>query len=292
MRYWVKLWTEMLDDPKMGRLTDRQHRLCTNLFCLAGIIDDNGRLLDTTDIAYKVRRDVDSVAEDLSALAAVHIVEQVDGAWHLVHFDKRNERPPSAEPEAVRERVSRYREKKRESNENVTTLQNDVTTTPENVTTMLRDVTLLDQIRSDQTREEAEQDQNQIRSEAEPEPTKSQNLPAAAALHALLALPDMDEAVARRLLDEREPAFCLAWAQYAASQGNLQNPAGYCVKGIQSGREPPSPRPKPKDPGGNGRKRSVDGKYGAYVITGDDTEDRRRFIDGQYAEIIETGLTG
>ncbi len=150
MRHWVKLWTEMLDDPKMGRLTDRQHRLCTNLFCLAGIIDDDGRLLSTEDIAYRVRRDNSTVAEDMAALAAVNIVEQVDGAWYLVHFGARNEKPPSAQPEAIRDRVNRYREKQRECNDDVTTLQ-------ENVTTTLRNVTPLDKIREEEIRSDSDQ---------------------------------------------------------------------------------------------------------------------------------------
>lgn len=274
MRYWVKLWTEMLDDPKMGRLTDRQHRLCTNLFCLAGIVDNEGRLLSTADIGYKVRRsDLADLEADLQALAAVNILECGEGGiWQLVHFGNRNERPPSAQPEAVKERVARYRETKRECNDDVTTL-------PKNVTSPCNDpVTSVTPLEQDQIRSEA--DQEKIRSEAEAEqtPTKSQNLPAAA-LHALLALPDMDEATARKLTSDHPEPFCLAWAQYAASQDKLLNPAGYCVKGIRSGREPPAPRP----PGGNGkRRRSVDGKYAAYVNT-----DRRRFVEGEYADIIE-----
>jgi hypothetical protein len=34
MKTWIKLYTEILQDPKMGRLTDRQYRTCVNLFLL------------------------------------------------------------------------------------------------------------------------------------------------------------------------------------------------------------------------------------------------------------------
>lgn len=105
--------------------------------------------------------------------------------------------------------------------------------------------------------------------------TKSQNLPAAAAaLHALLALPDMDEAVATALVSEHPEPFCLAWAQYATSQGKLTNPAGYCVKGIRSGREPPQARP-------NGGKKPPPDKFSLAAIRA-----------SPYADIIRTGLEG
>lgn len=42
MKSWIKLYTEILNDPKMGRLTDRQYRTCINLF-----LDADGELIAT-----------------------------------------------------------------------------------------------------------------------------------------------------------------------------------------------------------------------------------------------------
>ncbi|MEN6507016.1 MAG: hypothetical protein ABFD92_20975 [Planctomycetaceae bacterium] len=249
MRTWIKLYTEILRDPKMGRLTDRQGWTFTRLLLLAGTVD-GGTLGSLEDIAWSLRIQPVDLSDDLAVLSELGMVEQSQiGDWTVVNFEKRQARPPSAEPEAVTERVKRHRENmKRECNEDVTTLQRGVTPSdPE-----------ADQIQSRSRQDtEAEADTDQA-------PTKSQNLPADAALRALLALPDMDEAVAQELLEQHEPGYCLAWAQYAASQGKLENPAGYCVKGIRSKREPPAPRQKspPKN------------KWLAQITT------------GQYADII------
>ena len=35
-KYWIKLYHEVLDDPKMARLPDRLYRRCIEVFLLAG----------------------------------------------------------------------------------------------------------------------------------------------------------------------------------------------------------------------------------------------------------------
>ena len=74
MRAWVKLYTEALNDPVVGRLTDRQHRTFVNLL-LAGMVDDDGRLGTRSDVAWHLRVGEEQVAEDVAALAAAGIVE-------------------------------------------------------------------------------------------------------------------------------------------------------------------------------------------------------------------------
>lgn len=49
-KYWIKLYHEILHDPKMGRLPDNLWRRCIELFLLAGELgaevdeDDKGHL--------------------------------------------------------------------------------------------------------------------------------------------------------------------------------------------------------------------------------------------------------
>ncbi|MHB0874546.1 MAG: hypothetical protein ACYC5O_00735 [Anaerolineae bacterium] len=120
MRTWVKLYTEDLDDPAIGRLSDRQHRLYTNLNMLAGVVDDGGRLGALGDIAYRVRRDEAGVAEDLAALAAAGFVGEREGTWWLLTFAERQAKPVSDSREAVRQRVAAHRASRR--NDGVTAL--------------------------------------------------------------------------------------------------------------------------------------------------------------------------
>jgi hypothetical protein len=137
MRSWIKLYTEILNDPKMGRLTDRQFRTCVSVFLLAGMIDEDSVIGTTGDIAWHLRADREDVAEDLAVLARLGILELDDDneSWIVRNFERRQARPPSAEPDAVSARVKRHRAKLQgDGNEDVTAPQrgcNEDVTTPQ-----------------------------------------------------------------------------------------------------------------------------------------------------------------
>ena len=112
MRTWIKLYTEILNDPKMGRLSDSEYRTCINLFLLAGHIDHDGELGNTAEVAWALRMSEEVVERDMLGLSALGIVtRRLDGAWYVTKYADRQSRAPSAEPGAVRERVQKYREK-------------------------------------------------------------------------------------------------------------------------------------------------------------------------------------
>ncbi len=146
MRYWIKLYTEILHDPKMGRLTDRQFRTCINLFALAGELDADGTLPPEADIAWKLRKTDTELRDDLNALAAVSIITDAGDGWHIRQWESRQAKAPSAAPANVRQRVTEHRQRARNEgvttlqatcNEGVTTLQsqrNDAVTAPESDT--------------------------------------------------------------------------------------------------------------------------------------------------------------
>lgn len=112
MKTWIKLYTEVLHDPKMGRLTDRQYRTCINLFLLAGQIDQDGALPQLDDIAYHLRTDTASLSADAMALAAVGILTQEGDDWTVTRFAERQARNQSETPEQVKRRVTEYRQRK------------------------------------------------------------------------------------------------------------------------------------------------------------------------------------
>ena len=112
-RHWIKLYTEILSDPKIGRLTDRQYQFCINTFLLAGLVDDGGQVGSTDDIAWQLRMSADDLTADLEVLAGMRIVRCDPDGWCVTHWGNRQTKPPSAQPERVLERVARHRENER-----------------------------------------------------------------------------------------------------------------------------------------------------------------------------------
>ncbi|GIV86593.1 MAG: hypothetical protein KatS3mg054_0622 [Chloroflexus sp.] len=135
--YWVKLYTEILDDPKMGTLTDRQWRRVIELFLLAGKLcaDKSGILPETKQLAWMLRMPADELDKDLNELTSTGIIQKIETGWLVVNFKKRQEKSD------VNERVRRYRSRQ-QRNEYYggyeTQSQNNVT---DNVTQMKRNVT-------------------------------------------------------------------------------------------------------------------------------------------------------
>lgn len=106
-KYWIKLYHEVLDDPKMCRLTDRLYRRTMELFLLAGKTGDDGSLPDVADMAWYLRIDEDALAQDLQELSEVGIVTQDDEGWFVTKFADRQEAVSSTE------RVRRFRDRQK-----------------------------------------------------------------------------------------------------------------------------------------------------------------------------------
>lgn len=124
MRYWIKLYTEILKDPKMGRLTDGQFRACINLFALAGEYDQEGTLPSVADMSWTLRMDEAELLDNLNELAKVGIVRCINDTWLVCKWQERQAKAPSAAPDKVLQRVHEHRQRQR--NESVTTLQDEV----------------------------------------------------------------------------------------------------------------------------------------------------------------------
>jgi len=106
--YWIKLYHEILDDAKMGRLPDRLWRRAIELFLMAGEEHNEGHLPALADMAWRLRLDDNALLEDLQALAQIDIVTQLeDGSWFVTHFADRQGAVSNAE------RQQRYRDRQR-----------------------------------------------------------------------------------------------------------------------------------------------------------------------------------
>lgn len=129
-RYWIKLYIEILDDPKMGMLSADLWRFTVELFLLAGEINCNGMLQHVTQISWRLRYSVTQVETWLKQLEKAGIVEETENGWIVSHFEARQA------ASATNERVKRFRERQKEQKvkRNVT----DVTVT--SVTNLKRKV--------------------------------------------------------------------------------------------------------------------------------------------------------
>lgn len=112
MRHWVKLHTKILNSPDLDGLTDHQYRACMKVFALGGVIDCDGKLGTTREVAYHLRFTETDTDECLRAMQEIDIVTESKGVWHLINWDKYQSHSPSSENDAVRARVKKHRENK------------------------------------------------------------------------------------------------------------------------------------------------------------------------------------
>jgi len=102
MRPWIKLPVDLLNDPKMGRMSDRLYKLTIELLLIAGKDWGNEGILPPVDhIAWILRLDEARLLDGLTALQKLDIVhEDKAGNWVVTHF---------AELQDTDERVAKYR---------------------------------------------------------------------------------------------------------------------------------------------------------------------------------------
>jgi len=143
-KYWIKLYHEMLDDPKVGRMSDRLCWRMIQCFLLAGEIDRDGLLQATQDMAWRFRMDKEELETDLIELQQHGILEFRDGIWFVLKFADRQAPVESTE----RWRRWRDRQRKKEYYGETTKEQRE-----SNVTQTNR---LTDKIRIDKKREDTD----------------------------------------------------------------------------------------------------------------------------------------
>jgi len=96
-KYWIKLYIEVLDDPKMGKMPDFLWRRAIELFLLAGENGNDGLLQPVPDMAWRLRVDEDRLRENLRALAESGVVHETPAGWVVTHFGKRQAVETNAE---------------------------------------------------------------------------------------------------------------------------------------------------------------------------------------------------
>lgn len=112
--YWLKLYYEILDDYKMGKLPDRLWRRTLELFLLAGECNQKGVLPPVQEMAWRLRTSRQALQKELEeivtltreidldtgAIVKPGIIEKLDDGWFVVNFTKRQ--GPMAKAEYMR----------------------------------------------------------------------------------------------------------------------------------------------------------------------------------------------
>ncbi len=121
--YWMKLYVEILDDPKMATMPDRAWRRTIELFLVAKKLNKDGHLPDTRQIAWLLRISADELEHDLRQITSTGIIVQEVGGWFIPKFSKRQAAVGG------NERVAQFRERKQKQQ-----YYGDVTEMKRNVT--------------------------------------------------------------------------------------------------------------------------------------------------------------
>jgi hypothetical protein len=104
--YWLKLYTEILDDYKYHQLPDKSKLLMYELFLLAKKIDKNGILPEIDEIAFLLRRPKEEIMDAWEPLSRLGIVSEDEDSAYVTHFQDRQA------PIDSTERSKYYRDKK------------------------------------------------------------------------------------------------------------------------------------------------------------------------------------
>ena len=108
---WIKLFTEIIDDPKIGRLPESCKWRFIQLLLLAGECDREGYLiagekaLDCEEIAWRLRLDSDQLTADFESLVKTNCLawDQDSNAWVIPKFSERQGRTTTDQREVWRD---------------------------------------------------------------------------------------------------------------------------------------------------------------------------------------------
>lgn len=132
---WLRLYTEILNDPKVQRLPDSLFRAYINFLCIAKEYSNDGVLPPKKDIAFFLRCPENSVKKFCDGLEKAELLD-ADGDTLIVHGWNNRQYESDNDPTAnMRKRRQRERNKTQDVTDDVTDMSR-VTSRPchENVT--------------------------------------------------------------------------------------------------------------------------------------------------------------
>jgi len=95
--YWIKLYTEILDDPKMAMLDDHLWRRFYEFCLVAGKNNKSGELPTVDQMAWLLRTDASGLQDDVTNLVEIGLLSWEGDALIVTNFSKRQEKMSNAE---------------------------------------------------------------------------------------------------------------------------------------------------------------------------------------------------
>lgn len=89
MKFWIKLYAEMLRDRKVAELPDRLWRRFVEMILFAGEKDENGDLPPLEDMAWTLRIEASELEGELKELCDKGLLEFVASGYYIPRFDER-----------------------------------------------------------------------------------------------------------------------------------------------------------------------------------------------------------
>lgn len=130
---WVKIYTEILDEPKLSELSDHLKWRYIQMIVFAGECDTDGylvsgdKILTVERIAWRLRMDKTQLAADLTALREAGVINDEDGVTCVCNFAQRQGRSQKNKRAEWRERQNKHRQAKAKGGTaNVTPPQPDI----------------------------------------------------------------------------------------------------------------------------------------------------------------------
>ena len=218
--YWLKLYHEILHDPKMGQLSDRLWRRCIEMFLLAGDTDNEGHLPPVNDMAWALRTNTADLAGELAELEQTGILSRDGDTWYVTKWQERQG------PVSGTERTKRHREKKRSDayyrNDSVTNRYTDVDVDVD------RDVEV--EVEKEKEKEQTTTDKERASARVGVDPVSRK---------ALEAIGLQGQNLWEMLEYPRD--LILGWCAYAEEAEGITNPPGFVIAKLREGEEPPEP---------------------------------------------------
>jgi hypothetical protein len=118
---WFRMYHDARNDAKLRLLSDREFRIWFNLLCMASDQETDQRgsipIDDDELLAVEVAEGDTKALQGVTArLLKLRIIEIEDNTIVFLNWPGRQYDKPSDQPEAVRERVARWRERKKAAN--------------------------------------------------------------------------------------------------------------------------------------------------------------------------------
>lgn len=109
---WLRLYDDVLDDPKILMLSDRAHRMLINLWCLA---KRNGGTItgDLKPLSLSLRQPQGRVADTLQALLSAGLIDRIEGG-----YEPHNWKGRQFQSDSSTDRVDRFRQRRRNGKSN------------------------------------------------------------------------------------------------------------------------------------------------------------------------------